>query len=128
MVSVALETAALLKESGFSATVLNLLSLKPLDMRRIEKAVAETRLFVSLENGYVSGGVGEHILFRLNRELRSRMLFAAGFPDRFVEQGSMLELFHLYGLDPHSIARKILRALKVRNIDEKRHSVRRVSG
>ena len=128
MVSVALETAALVKEGGFSATVLNLLSLKPLDIRRIEKAVSETRFFVTLENGYASGGIGEHILSCINRELRPRMLFAAGFPDRFIEQGSMRELFHLHGLDARSIARKILRALKVRSINEKRHTIRRVSG
>ncbi len=128
MVPVALEAAAILKQNGFSATVLNLLSLKPLDMKKIEKAAAETRFFVTLENGYVSGGIGEHVLSSLHRDLRPRMLFAAGFPDRFIEQGTMRELFRLHGLDAASLARKIIRGLKVRNIHEKRHTIRRVSG
>ncbi|MCU0844882.1 MAG: 1-deoxy-D-xylulose-5-phosphate synthase [Spirochaetes bacterium] len=128
MVPIALETAAILKENGFSATVLNLLSLKPLDIKKIERAASETRFFVTLENGYISGGIGEHILSCIHRDLRQRMLFAAGFPDRFIEQGTMRELFRLHGLDPASLARKIIRGLKVRIIHEKRHTIRRVSG
>ncbi len=128
MVPIALETAAILKENGFSATVLNLLSLKPLDIKKIERAASETRFFVTLENGYISGGIGEHILSCIHRDLRQRMLFAAGFPDRFIEQGTMRELFRLHGLDAASLARKIIRGLKVRIIHEKRHTIRRVSG
>jgi len=128
MVPIALETAAILKQNGFSATVLNLLSLKPLDIKKIEKAASETRFFITLENGFAAGGIGEHILSCIHRDLRPRMLFAAGFPDRFIEQGTMRELFRLHGLDAASLARKIIRGLKVRNIHEKRHTIRRVSG
>jgi 1-deoxy-D-xylulose-5-phosphate synthase len=128
MVPIALETAAILKQNGFSATVLNLLSLKPLDIKKIEKAASETRFFITLENGFAAGGIGEHILSCIHRDLRPRMLFAAGFPDRFIEQGTMRELFRLHGLDAASLARKIIRGLKIRNIHEKRHTIRRVSG
>jgi 1-deoxy-D-xylulose-5-phosphate synthase len=128
MVPIALEAAAILKQNGFSATVLNLLSLKPLDIKKIEKAASETRFFITLENGFAAGGIGEHILSCIHRDLRPRMLFAAGFPDRFIEQGTMRELFRLHGLDAASLARKIIRGLKVRNIHEKRHTIRRVSG
>ncbi len=128
MAATAMEVHRLLAAAGIHSTVVNLLTLKPLDEKGIRKTVEETRCFATLENGYVTGGVGEAIAGSLPPGLKQKLLFHAGFPGEFVTHGTMHELFALYGLDPSSIAHRIISLIKVAGIHEKRDSFRRISG
>ena len=128
MVRVARESQALLKKAGLGATLVNLLSVKPLDIRTISRAVSETRCFITLENGYISGGAGQAVVSALPPELRQRLLFNAGFPDEFIPHGSVQELFSRYGLSAGALAERIISQVKVSSLHEKRHTIRRVSG
>ncbi len=128
MVSGALEVCRLLKQGGISSSVVNLLSIKPLDVKGIERIVREARCYITMENGYCSGGVGEYMLSQISRELRARFLFPVGFPDKFITHGKVPELLAHYGLDPVTVAGEITAGLKIKNMHEKRHSLRRLSG
>ncbi len=61
MVNVALETANLIKKKGVNATVVNLLTIKPLDVKGLSKVIEKCGCYITLENGYAGGGVGEYI-------------------------------------------------------------------
>jgi len=100
-----------LRFAGIKSSVVNLLSIKPLDVRGIERVIKGTRRFITLENGMISGGAGEYIVSSIDAKLKSSLLFIAGFPDTFITHGSVDQLFTLYGIDPDSLFKRIIREL-----------------
>jgi 1-deoxy-D-xylulose-5-phosphate synthase len=107
MVPRALEVMENLEDEGLSVGVINILSIRPLDVDTIAGTLESTRSFFTLENGLVSGGIGEHIHSLLPPETAQKLLFLGGFPDEFVPHGSMEDLFRSYGLDSRSLANRV---------------------
>ena len=87
MVSVAGRVRDLLGERGIGTTIVNLLTIKPLDVRGVERVLAGVRHAITLENGMISGGAGEYLLASVKAPLRNKILFCAGFPDEFITHG-----------------------------------------
>lgn len=111
MLGVAIKTEEILKAKGIEATIINLLSIKPLDTETIIEAIKSCRGFITMENGYINGGIGEHIYSLLPAELCVKRLFACGFPDVFVTHGTFDELLREYKLDHSSVAQRIEESL-----------------
>ncbi len=107
MVPRALEVMESLEEKGLSVGVINILSIRPLDIDTVTERLESTRSFFTLENGLVSGGVGELIHSLLPPETGRKLLFLGGFPDEFVPHGSMEDLFRSYGLDTRSLTNRV---------------------
>ena len=129
MLSCAIGAAEMLARRRIAASVVNILSIKPLDIRGIEKIARQTNRFITIENCYLAGGVGELILSRVAAEVRERFLFSAGFPDEFIPHGSIGELFSCYGLDAHSLAERIAaRIAATTSSHEKGNKIRHISG
>jgi pyruvate dehydrogenase E1 component beta subunit len=61
MVGVALEAAALLEKDGIEAEVINLRSIRPLDIDTIVASVRKTNRIVSVEEGWAYAGIGAEI-------------------------------------------------------------------
>ena len=61
MVQVALEAAALLHKDGIEAEVVNLRSLRPLDVETIVASVRKTNRVVSVEEGWAYAGIGAEV-------------------------------------------------------------------
>ncbi len=61
MVGKALEAADMLAEQGISAEVIDLRSLRPLDIDTILKSVLKTNRFVSCEEGFPFAGIGAEL-------------------------------------------------------------------
>lgn len=121
MVSIALETAALLKKKGVGVTVVNLLSIKPLDVSGLKEVVERCSHFITLENGYANGGIGEYIYSMLEPALCGKRIFTGGFPDKFIHHGTMKELFNDCGMSPESLAERILDVISANKaVDKKR--------
>lgn len=112
MVPVARRVRELLIPRGVSTTVVNLLTIKPLDIPGIERVLRGVRYAVTLENGMVSGGAGESILASVRADARKKILLCAGFPDRFVPHGSNAQLFREAGIDAESLAKRLRRLMK----------------
>lgn len=125
MVKTAAKLADLLQAREVSAAVVNLLSIKPLDIEGIEREISRTRHFITLENGCVTGGAGEYLVSSIKPNLRNRCLFTAGFPDRFITQGSSGELFRLHGLDAESLYARIQPAFKSKKKHDEGKKARR---
>ena len=61
MVGTALEAAALLEKDGIFAEVVNLRSLRPIDVDTIAASVRKTNRVVSVEEGWAYAGIGAEI-------------------------------------------------------------------
>ena len=111
MVKIALEVREILASRGLSAAVVKILTIKPLDIVSVEGIIEKSGRFMTLENGFISGGFGEHLLACIGPGLKSKLLFNLGFPNEFVTHGTHSELLAKYRLDRESIADRVLRGL-----------------
>jgi 1-deoxy-D-xylulose-5-phosphate synthase len=112
MVPVAVQLREILLEKNIRTTIVNLLTIKPLDKRGIELIVRKTGCSITLENGVISGGAGEYILSSVAADLRQKILFCAGFPDQFIPHGTCNQLFSEFGIDAKSLSKRLLGLIK----------------
>ncbi|MEG0027147.1 MAG: 1-deoxy-D-xylulose-5-phosphate synthase [Raoultibacter sp.] len=110
MVNNALKAADILAEAGIEARVVDMRWAKPLDQNAIKKA-AKTNLVVTIEEGVITGGVGEAVLEVMARNQIRASSLTLGIPDRFIDQGKVELLLHDIGLDAEGIAASIQEAL-----------------
>jgi transketolase len=103
-----------LAEKGIKARVIDMHTIKPLDIEAIEKAAKETKMIIVVEEHHVAGGLGSAIAEWLlqNRPVPFKIL---GFPDENAVHGTSSELFEFYGLDANGIVKSIRRLLGIGN-------------
>jgi len=111
MVSQCLQAADVLAKEGIHARVINLPTIKPLDVPTIEKAARETGAIVTAEEHTVVHGIGAAVasLVVNNDPIPVAMV---GVEDTFGESGEAEELLRKYGLTPEKIvdaARGVIR-------------------
>lgn len=111
MAKYARQAADFLEQEGISARVVDMRWVKPLDKEAI-KSAALTKLVVTIEDGVISGGVGEAVLEVLSDEQLHIPVLNLGIPDCFVDQGNVDLLFKDLGLDPQGIASSVLDELR----------------
>jgi len=109
MVSIALQAASIISEKGYSAGVVNARFVKPLDEVGLMDSIKRTKLIVTLEDNIVTGGFGSKVAdfiatAGLEKEVKVLKL---GWPEQFIEHGSVEQLFNKYGLDMKSVAERI---------------------
>jgi transketolase len=107
MVYESLEAAKLLEIDGLSSTVVNMHTIKPLDTSVIDKAVASSKLIVSVEEHSVIGGLGGAIAEYKTTLQNAPPQIIMGLPDYFGKVGEHRHLLDKYGLTAHQIAQKI---------------------
>ena len=110
MAGPALEASAILEEEGFSAGVVNMASITPFDEEALNDSAENVPLIITIEDGIVTGGIGEHIK-ALAADGPAKVI-NLGWPDKFIEHGSQDELCRKYGLDKESIAEVIRKNTK----------------
>ena len=99
-----LEAAKLLEAQGVSAEVLNVATVKPLDIKTIAASAAKTCKLLVAEEHNAAGGLGEAVASGLaSMEVFAKMRFING-GDRFGRSGSPAELMKAYGLTAENIA------------------------
>ncbi len=110
MVHRALETAQLLKEKGISVRVVNLSSIKPLDIDLIVQSAQKTGLIVTAEDHNIIGGLGSAVaeVLALNHPCPMVMM---GIQDCFGESGEPQDLAVKYQLTSQDIANRVMAKL-----------------
>ncbi len=112
MANEALDAAAMLEGHGISATVLDVLSLKPLDTEGILSALEEARAVITCENHQIHGALGSAVA-ELMAEHRITLPFGRiGIRDQFGEVGTEQWLKTHFKLDSASIAEAAAKLLK----------------
>ncbi len=95
----------LLKEKGIDAGLVDVSSVKPLDLNPLEDCSLSPELIVTIEDNSLSGGFGMQMNAKLMNSKIKTLNF--GWPDAFVPQGTFNELADKYGLTPEKITERI---------------------
>lgn len=105
MVYPSLKAAELLAESGLNVRVVDMHTIKPLDMDAVLSA-AQTGRVVTVEEHSVHGGLGGAVAEALcqRHPVKMRIL---GLPDETLYSGSSKEVFEHYGLTAEGIAKAV---------------------
>ena len=103
-VSKALSICKKLKANGINAEVINARFLKPFDDYTILKSIKKTKFIVTIEDNTLIGGLGSEIKELITeKKLKDITVKCLGYPDVFVEHGSVSELEEIYHLDEKTI-------------------------
>lgn len=98
----AIQAAVQLEEKGFSADVINIHTIKPLDQQAVIKSVQKTGCAVVAEEHQITGGLGSIISQLLSSHYPAPAEFV-GVKDQFGESGTPAQLMKKYGLDAEHI-------------------------
>lgn len=105
-----IEAAQLLEKEGIQAEVINMHTIKPLDVAAILKSVQKTGCVVTAEEHMIAGGLGESVAQVLTRNYLVPQEFVA-VNDTFGESGTPMELMTKYGIDTANVveaAKKVI--------------------
>ncbi|MBM7853667.1 transketolase [Desulfohalotomaculum tongense] len=111
MVSAALEAADLLAREGISARVLDVHTIKPLDIAAVVEAARETGAVVTAEEHSIIGGLGSAVAETLSEHCPVP-LKRVGIRDVFGQSGKPAELMAHYGLTAQSIIDAVSRVIE----------------
>ena len=101
----ALEAAKALEAEGISAEVINIHTIKPLDVDAIVASAKKTRAVVTCEEHLFNGGMGDSVAQVLALHCPTPMEYVA-VDDRFGESGTPDEMLTNYGLRANNIVEK----------------------
>lgn len=107
-VAKAMKIANNLEKNNINAEVINLRFMKPLDKETIIKSILKTKRVVTLEDGYVSGGIGSVISNAIyDQQVDNIKIKKFGYPDKFIEHGNVDEIEEKYQLKEDKIEKII---------------------
>ncbi len=107
----AIEAEEKLAAQGISAEVINIHTIKPLDVPAILESVQKTKCAVTCEEHQINGGLGDSVAQVLTRFFPAPQEMVA-VNDSFGESGPPLELLKKYGLSPESIVAAANKAIQ----------------
>jgi len=107
MVETAMEAAKRLEAEGKPVRVIDMYSIKPIDVDAVVRAAAETRGIVTVEDHSVIGGLGGAVS-EIGTLKRPTRVIRIGLNDVFGHSGDMEGLYKMYGLT----AEKVVEAVK----------------
>lgn len=111
MVWQAIEAEAKLAEQGISAEVINIHTIKPLDVEAILASVQKTKCAVTCEEHQINGGLGDSVAQVLARFYPAPLEMVA-VNDSFGESGTPTQLLKKYGLAPEDVIKAVDKVLK----------------
>ena len=111
MVRPSVDAAALLKEQGIHAAVLDMYCVKPLDKEGLLKAAKKAKAVVTVEEHAPFGGLGSMVSQAVGASCPKKVANLA-LPDTPVITGTSREVFDYYGLNAEGIARAAKEALQ----------------
>ena len=105
-----IEAARLLSEQGISCEVINMHTIKPLDVQAILDTAAKTGCVVTAEEHQRNGGLGDSVaqVLALNNPTPMEMV---AVDDQFGESGTPAELMTKYGIDTADVVAAAKRVL-----------------
>ncbi|MBO4373777.1 MAG: transketolase family protein [Lachnospiraceae bacterium] len=106
----AMEAAKMLLSDGVDARVINIHTIKPIDEDIIIKAAKETKKIFTVEEAFVTGGLGSAVA-EVVSEKNPATVHRLGMQDVFGESGSWSALLEKYELDAKGIYNQIKKLL-----------------
>jgi transketolase len=100
-----------LKKQGISARVIDMHTLKPLDVDTILKAIKETKAILTVEEHSIYGGLGSAVA-EIVVQHRPVPMKIMGIPDENAVHGNSKEIFNHYGITAANIANQAAELLR----------------
>ncbi|MGB5978773.1 MAG: transketolase C-terminal domain-containing protein, partial [Cyclobacteriaceae bacterium] len=110
MVWQAILAEEILSEKGISVEVINIHTVKPLDVEAVIASASKTGAVVTAEEHQINGGLGDLIAHTLVKNMCVPQEFVA-VEDHFGESGTPDQLLEKYGLTPDNIVSKVEKVL-----------------
>jgi transketolase len=110
----AIEAGPQLAQKGISAEIINIHTIKPLDVEAVIASAKKTGCVVTAEEHQMNGGLGDSIAQLLARTLPTPLEMVA-VNDSFGESGTPDQLLVKYGLDSYDITAAAERAISRKN-------------
>ncbi len=106
-----IEAAEILEQKGISCEIINIHTIKPLDIEAVLSSVSKTKAVVTAEEHLMNGGLGDSIAQLLSRKIPTPIEMVA-VDDKFGESGKPSELLTKYGIDTQNIVSAVENVLK----------------
>ena len=103
MVPTALDAAAMLATEGIQARVIDMHTLRPMDVAAIAAAARETGAIVTAEEHLLHGGMGSNIA-RIVASTHPVPMRFVGLADTYTDSGEPEDLLEKFGMTAHDIA------------------------
>ena len=94
--------------SGKNIAHYDLRFLKPLDEAMLHEIGKQFKQVITIEDGALNGGMGSAVLEFMADNNYQPNISRIGIPDKFIEHGTVPELYKICGMDEESIVNKIL--------------------
>jgi transketolase len=105
-----IEAIQILEAQGVSVELINMHTIKPLDVQAILKSVGKTGCVVTAEEHMANGGLGDSVAQVLAQHLPTPQEYVA-VNDSFGESGTPMELMTKYGIDAQNVVDAALKAI-----------------
>lgn len=113
MIDQALEAAELLEKKGIRVGVVKMNRISPVTAEEVKTALGGVERLLVLEDCVQTGCVGQRLAATMVEcGIAPKRLVLKNSGDKFVPQGSVVQLYHALGLDGGSVAQAIEEALK----------------
>jgi 1-deoxy-D-xylulose-5-phosphate synthase len=112
MFEVAEEAARALEQKGFSVALINPRWIKPLDTGTIEFFSRSVQVVCTIEDHVLHNGFGCAVMEHLHTEMINTPVIRVGWPDQFVEHGTIPILRKKHGLTAEALVERVLPLLK----------------
>ena len=96
-----------LKEKGFKGKLINIFSVKPLDLELIKEISQTVKCILTIENHSIIGGIGGAISEVLAQYPNHAPIRFIGVKDVFTESGTATEVKEKYGLSVENIVNEV---------------------
>lgn len=118
-VSKAMSIFRKLKKENINAEVLNARFLKPFDISSVMASINKTKLVVTLEDNTLIGGLATEVKEIIaEKHLKDIHIRSFGYPDVFIEHGSISELEKQYRTDENTVLNYIRNTVTIRKKKE----------
>jgi 1-deoxy-D-xylulose-5-phosphate synthase len=112
MFEVAEEAARKLEEKGVSVALINPRWIKPIDTGTLEFFARGVEVVCTLEDHVLNNGFGCAVMEHLHSQMINTPVVRIGWPDQFVEHGTIPILRKKHGLTADALVEKVLPLLK----------------
>ena len=107
MVAKSIDAAEILLKDGIEAEIINMHTIKPLDLNRIKEVISSNKPIISVEEHTVVGGMGSAISEILIKQKNQTPLKIIGLEDKYGKTASYEHLIKIHNLDGLGIAATI---------------------
>jgi len=114
MFEMAQEAAKKLEALGVSVALINPRWIKPLDTGTLEFFARSVQVLCTIEDHVLHNGFGCGVIEHLHTQMINTPVVRIGWPDQFIEHGTIPILRRKHGLTSDSLVEKVLPLLKKR--------------